>query len=170
MASARERQLDLLRIVCCVAWADGDLSTEERRLLEKLEHQYFAAADASGNGGIPTGPSGPWSQPEVNLEDVVGRLDCIEDRLLAVKLANMMARVSKRPEDHALINPEEKVLYRRLVDALDLSEAQIQEAEWAAERELSSGRNVWSLIGDALAGLGAWPSTEMLEKPGMHWL
>ena len=94
----------------------------------------------------------------------------MEDRLLAVKLANMVARVSKRAEDTDLINPQEKALYRGLVEGLGLSESQIQEAEWAAEQELASGRNVWSLIGDALSGLGAWPSSEMLEKPGIQWL
>ena len=56
------------------------------------------------------------------------------------------------------------------MEGLGLSESQIQEAEWAAEQELASGRNVWSLIGDALSGLGAWPSSEMLEKPGIQWL
>jgi hypothetical protein len=26
------------------------------------------------------------------------------------------------------------------------------------------------MLGAALSGLGAWPTTEMLETPGMQWL
>lgn len=169
MASAHDRQLDLLRIVCCVAWADGEVSGEERRLLEKLEARYFRAGEETGGSSV-TSQLASWSQNGLKLEDLIDRLDSVEDRLLAVKLANMVARVSKRAEDTDLINPQEKALYRRLVEGLGLSESQIQEAEWAAEQELASGRNVWSLLGDALSGLGAWPSSEMLEKPGIQWL
>lgn len=169
MASAHDRQLDLLRIVCCVAWADGEVSGEERRLLEKLEARYFMAGEETGGSSVSS-QLASWGQNGLKLEDLVDRLDSVEDRLLAVKLANMVARVSKRAADTDLINPQEKALYRGLVEGLGLSESQIQEAEWAAEQELASGRNVWSLIGDALSGLGAWPSSEMLEKPGIQWL
>jgi hypothetical protein len=100
----------------------------------------------------------------------MARLTVAEDRLLALKLAYMMARVSQRPEDSAAINPQEKALYRRLVEGLRLTEAEVKEAEWAAEQDLSSGKGIWALLGAAFAGLGAWPSQEMLETPGMQWL
>jgi uncharacterized tellurite resistance protein B-like protein len=47
-SSERDRQLDLLRVVCCVAWADGDVSADEKRLLEKLVAKYFPCGDGSG--------------------------------------------------------------------------------------------------------------------------
>ena len=47
-SSQRDRQLDLLRVVCCVAWADGDVSADEKRLLEKLVAKYFPCGDGSG--------------------------------------------------------------------------------------------------------------------------
>ena len=169
MSSSRDRQLDLLRIVCCVAWADGDMSVEEGRLLALIEARYFGADDKVGAGS--SGEHLSYSNlGELQLEQLIERLESVEDRLLALKLANMMARVSKRQQDTDLINPEEKAVYRRLVEGLDLSESQIQEAEWAAEMEVSTGRNIWTLIGNSLSGLGAWPSAEMLEKPVGHWL
>jgi uncharacterized tellurite resistance protein B-like protein len=170
MTRERDRQLDLLRIVCCVAWADGDVSTDEKRLLEKLVAQYFSGS----NGASPTEEAArqlaAWSLDDTVLEEAIRRLDSEEDRVLALKLANMMARVSQRPEDTSPINAQEKALYRRLVESLGLSETQVKEAEWAAEQDLASCKGVWAMLGAALSGLGAWPTTEMLETPGMQWL
>ena len=170
MPRERDRQLDLLRIVCCVAWADGDVSTDEKRLLEKLVAQYFPGS----NGASPTEEAArqlaAWSLDDTVLEEAIRRLDSEEDKVLALKLANMMARVSQRPEDTSPINAQEKALYRRLVESLGLSENQVKEAEWAAEQDLASGKGVWAMLGAALSGLGAWPTTEMLETPGMQWL
>lgn len=170
MTRERERQLDLLRIVCSVAWADGDVSQEEKRLLEKLVAQYFPTTEGLGAQEQAARQLAAWSLDTTLLDAVIERLDRDEDRWLALKLAHMMARVSQRPGDDSAINPQEKALYRRLVDGLGLSETQVQEAEWAAEQELSSGKGVWALLGSALSGLGAWPTTEMLETPGMQWL
>jgi len=170
MTSDRERQLDLLQIACCVAWADGDVSAEEKRLLEQLVARYFPSEDGSDATEEAARQLAAWTLNEALLDEVMARLTVAEDRLLGLKLAYMMARVSQRPEDSAPINPQEKALYRRLVEGLNLSEAEVKEAEWAAEQELSSGKGIWALLGAAFSGLGAWPSPEMLESPGMQWL
>lgn len=170
MASDRERQLDLLQIACCVAWADGDVSAEEKRLLEQLVARYFPSQDGSDATVEAARQLAAWTVDEEVLDAVMARLTVAEDRVLALKLAYMMARVSQRPEDTSAINPQEKAIYRRLVEGLRLSEAEAKEAEWAAEQEQSSGKGIWALLGAAFAGLGAWPSQEMLETPGMQWL
>ena len=170
MASDRERQLDLLQIACCVAWADGDVSAEEKRLLEQLVARYFPSEDGADTTAEAARQLAAWTVNQSLLDEVLTRLTVAEDRLLAVKLAYMMARVSQRPEDTTAINPQEKALYRRLVEGLRLTEAEVKEAEWAAEQELSSGKGIWALLGAAFSGLGAWPSQEMLETPGMQWL
>ncbi|MCP9880893.1 TerB family tellurite resistance protein [Cyanobium sp. Alchichica 3B3-8F6] len=170
MASDRERQLDLLQIVCCVAWVDGDVSAEEKRLLEQLVARYFSSENGADASEEAARLLEAWTVDGTLLDELMARLTVAEDRLLALKLAYMMARVSQRPKDSAAINPQEKVLYRQLVEGLRLTEAEIQEAEWAAEQELSSGKGIWALLGAAFSGLGAWPSHEMLETPGMQWL
>jgi hypothetical protein len=170
MDSDRKRQLDLLRIVCSVAWADGDVSSQEKQLLARLVAQYFPSGDGSDAMAEAAQQLSAWALDGSVLKEVIPRLSAVEDRLLALKLAYMMARVGQRPQDSSSINAEEKVLYRQLVEGLGLSEAQIQEAEWAAEQELTSGKGIWTLLGSALSGLGAWPTSEMLEKPGMQWL
>lgn len=170
MASERERQLDLLRIVCSVAWADGEVSSQERQLLEKLVVQYFPSADGSDGTAEAARQLSAWAMDGSVLREVIPRLQAEEDRLLALKLSYMMARVGQRPQDDSSINAEEKALYRQLVEALGLSESQVKEAEWAAEQELASGKGVWALLGAAFSGLGAWPTRDMLETPGMQWL
>ncbi|CAK6691173.1 MAG: TerB family tellurite resistance protein [Cyanobium sp. MAG_137] len=168
--SQRDRQLDLLRVVCCVAWADGDVSADEKGLLEKLVAKYFTSGDGSGANQEAARQLAAWTVDSSVLAEVIPRLTSGEDRALALKLSYMMAKVGQRPQDSSPINPAEKALYRQLVEALGLSESEVTETEWAAEQELSSGKGVWAALGAAFAGLGAWPSQEMLETPGMQWL
>ena len=170
MDDSRERQLQVLRIVCSVAWADGAVSDEEQRLLASLIARYFPSEDGSNALEEAAQQLTAWSVDASLLDEAMAQLVHDEDRILALKLAYMMARVSQRPGDCGPINAEEKQLYRRLVEGLDLSEAQVKEAEWAAEEELSRGPSLWTVLGSAFSGLGAWPSREMLETPGMQWL
>ncbi|WP_094556259.1 TerB family tellurite resistance protein [Synechococcus sp. 1G10] len=130
--------LDLLRILCCVAWSDGEFSAEERELLQDLVERYGVT-----DGGVPLQAetaeklAGQSLQPEA-LDELVSRLDSDEDRQLALKLGYMMIRVGRRPGDESSINPMEKLAYRRLVEGLGLGEADIAEAEWAAELDLQA--------------------------------
>lgn len=162
-SSQRDSQLDLLRVVCCVAWADGDVSADKKRLLEKLVAKYFPSRDGSGANQEAGLQLAAWTIDSSVLEEVIPRLTSGEDRALALKLSCMMAKVGQRPQDSSPINPAEKVLYRQLVEALGLSESEVAEAESAAEQELSSDKELWAALGAAFAGLGAWPSQEMLE-------
>ena len=168
--SDRERQLDLLRVVCCVAWADGDVSADEKGLLEKLVAKYFPCGEGSEANQEAARQLAAWTVESSVLEEVIPRITNAEDRVLALKLSYMMARIGQRPQDSSPINPQEKALYRQLVEALGVSDAEVRQAEWAAEQELSSGRGVWAALGAAFSGLGAWPTQEMLETPGMQWL
>lgn len=131
--------LDLLRILCCVAWSDGEFSAEERELLARLVERYLVDDD-----GMPVPPEAVEAlaeralQPEA-LDVLIPRLRTEEDRRLALKLGYMMIRASQQPGDESSINPLEKVAYRRLVEGLGLGEADVEEAEWAAEHDLEAG-------------------------------
>ncbi len=134
--------LDLLRILCCVAWSDGEFSAEERGLLAQLVEQYLV--DDAGAAVPPEAVEALAEralQPEA-LDALIPRLRSEEDRRLALKLGYMMIRVGQRPGDESSINPLEKVAYRRLVEGLGLGEADIEEAEWAAEHDLEATSGV----------------------------
>ncbi|MFN5698777.1 MAG: hypothetical protein ACK486_17315 [Cyanobacteriota bacterium] len=170
------RQLDLLRIVCCVAWADGEVSEPERQLLAKLTAEYFLPAakeegrDAGEAVDAAAGQLAAWAQDLSVLDEVIPRLRSEEDRLLAIKLAYMMASIGRQPGDSSPINQQEKLAYRRLVEGLGVSDLQVQEAEWAADQDLAARRSPWAVLGSLFGSLGAWPPPELLESPVMTWL
>ena len=158
--------LDLLTLICCVAWSDGEFSGEERRLLEHLVQQHVITTDS----GQPVS-----EQALAALADQALPLDLIErlvprlgpdDRQLALKLAYQMVRSDRRPGDSSSINAEEKVAYRRLVEALGLAEEDIAETEWMAEQELGKRQGNWlAVLAERFGSLGSWPSPELLQDP-----
>ncbi len=126
----------LLRIVCAVAWSDGEFSEEERALLRRLLHRY-------GGDGLPAGPGAeglprpPAEEIPGVLADLVKGLGSEEDRELALKLSYMMIRCGRSGPEDSGINRAEKAAYRRLVELLGLPEARIEQIEWAAEEEMA---------------------------------
>ena len=165
-------QRALLRIICWVAWADGDFAEEERELLEKLVFRLLPPEVGVLEAEDAYRALVAEELKNVDLEALVAELQGSEDRLLAVKLAVQMLAVNQRPEDDAPVNPLEKLAYRRLLEVLNLPEAEVAEAEWAARRELEQKRSLLEVIGMALAGWGAWPALDVdggALPPG-YWL
>lgn len=160
-------ELDLLRIVCAVAWCDGEFSDDEQRLLAELVARYLSPADGLGPSPRAVEMIASRSASLELLDTLPRQLPSAEDRQLAVKLAYMMVRVSRRPGDTAAINPREKQAYRRLVEAAGLASAEVEATEWAAETELRNlSGGVLGLLRRAFAGLGPWPEASLLQQPG----
>lgn len=164
-------QRALLRIVCWVAWADGDFALEERELLERVVARLLAASsDAAAVDAVRALALEQLQSADV--ESLVAALDTSDERQLAVKLALQMVSITHSPGDDALINPAEKRAYRRLVEALALTETEVQEAEWAARQDLAQQRSLLALLNTALERFGAWPSARQLDPnlPMGYWL
>ncbi|MFY8149886.1 MAG: YbjN domain-containing protein [Prochlorococcaceae cyanobacterium] len=165
-----EADRDLLRILCCVAWSDGDFAAGEKRLLTRLVQNYFLPdGDVQTTAEAVEALAAEALQPDV-LRELVPRLTSQEDRQLVLKLAYMLIRIDSRPGESSSINPQEKRVYRQLVELLELEEADVQEAEWAAEQELRQHSGLIGILASRFQWLGAWPSPELLEAPGMQWL
>ena len=103
-------------------------------------------------------------KPEA-LEGLIAALPGHDQRLLALKLSYMVIRVSQEPGDRSSINLREKQAYRRLVEALDLSEQEVEEAQWGAEQDLRQHNSIWNLLFSRFSGAGAWPSDALLAHP-----
>lgn len=162
-----DTDLDLLRILCTVAWADGDFAPEERDLLQRLVERYFLPEAGDSAAGELIGRLAAEATRAETLDAVVPRLKTEENRELALKLAYMVIRVGRRPGDDDSINPAEKRTYRRLVELLELSDGQIREVEWAAEQELRRTGSLWDLLKRRFSWLsGRWPDDDLLEAPG----
>lgn len=166
-AAARDPDRVLLRLLCCIAWSDGEVSTKERELLQSLatevllteEEKAAAAAEVSSlvadTLGLPA------------MDALIPQIQGHDEKQLAVKLAYMVIRISCEEGESSPINAREKVAYRRLVEGLALPEGEVQEAEWAAEQELKEHTSLWSLLAARFAGLGAWPDDALLASPDL---
>jgi hypothetical protein len=160
-------ELDLLRIVSAVAWCDGEFSDEEQRLLAELVARYLSPADGQGPSAEAVELIASRSASLELLDCLPRQLPSAEDRQLAIKLAYMMVRISRRPGDAAAINPREKEAYRRLVEAAGIEPGEVEATEWAAEAELKTLHGgVQGLLRRAFGGLGPWPEPSLLQQPG----
>jgi hypothetical protein len=145
--------LDLLRILCCVAWSDGDFSPQEKALLGDLLHRYFPSEAGHPAATEAVEDLVASAAPLEMLDELAPRLGSAEDRQLALKLAYQMIRVGQRPGDDSSINPREKVAYRRLVDGLGLSETEIEQVEWAAEQDLPRSMGLLGILASRFSWL-----------------
>ena len=162
---ASDGDLTLLRLLCCIAWSDGQVSERERQLLETLTTRLLLAdQDPSTAIGTLDALVAQAIEPQA-LGALIAGLQGHDQKQLALKLAYMVIRISQEPGDSSSINLLEKQAYRRLVEGLGLEEGEVQEAQWAAEQDLKAHNSIWSLLVSRFSGLGAWPSDALLAHP-----
>jgi hypothetical protein len=146
------QEASLLRILCTVAWSDGECSEAERRLLSDLVQRYFhSEAMTLGTDAELARLLAEKFQPGA-LAELVQQLPSEEDRELALKLSYMIIRVGRRSPQEPSINAQERVAYRTLVDLLALGDERIREIEWAAESELPRKSGLAELLAQVTSG------------------
>ncbi len=152
MAELTPAQAALLRIVCTVAWADGECSRAERELLAEqvVAHLHGGSPDSLGEAQLEAFLA--ERLPVSGLDDLVTQLPGSDDRQLALKLSYMMVRVGRRSPAEASINAQERVAYRHLVELLGLEDTRTQEIEWAAEADLPKKEGLAQLLAELTAG------------------
>jgi hypothetical protein len=152
MAELTSAQAALLRIVCTVAWADGECSTAERELLAEQVATHLHGDSPSGLGEAQLEAFLAERLPVAGLDALVAQLSGSDARQLALKLSYMMVRVGRRSPAEPSINAQERVAYRHLVELLGLEDTRIQEIEWAAEADLPKKEGLAQLLAELTAG------------------
>ena len=147
-----QEQAALLRIVCTVAWADGECYTAERELLAEQVATHLQGDSPSGLDEAQLEAFLAERLPVAGLEALVAQLPGSDARQLALKLSYMMVRVGRRSPAEPSINAQERVAYRHLVDLLGLDDGKIQEIEWAAEADLPRKEGLAQLLAELTAG------------------
>jgi uncharacterized tellurite resistance protein B-like protein len=165
--SAVDPDLVLLRLLCCIAWSDGEVSGKERDLLERLASGVLLGERPDVDAVSEVSALVAESLDLPALDALIPLIQGHDQKQLALKLAYMVIRVSREPGESSSINAREKVAYRRLVEGLGLSDGEVQEAEWAAEQDLRQHNSLWSLLASRFAGLGAWPDEALLSSPDL---
>jgi hypothetical protein len=158
--------LDLLRLLCCLAWSDGEVAPEERRLLEVLVRRYFMADVGLPEAADAVAEMVSGAMGVELIDELAPRFTSHDDKQLALKLSYMVIRVGRNLGDTSFINEREKQAYRRLVEGLGLPQGEVEEAEWAAEQDLKKHTSLFAVLASRFASLGAWPSDTLLDMPG----
>lgn len=136
-ANLRPEEFNILQIVATMAWADGEVASEERDALFSMLSKLFAETEAEAESLYLILQNQAYA-PGV-LAELVAKLTSADDRELALKLSYMVIQASDSSPSQATdtpINPKERAAYRQLVELLNLPEDSIEKTEWAADQEL----------------------------------
>jgi hypothetical protein len=112
------RQMDMLRAVAAMAWADGKLEPDEIRLMLDEFAMLFAKTEIE-RSALKTRLKDYLGQ-NIPLEEVVPNIKSVEDRKMTLRLGYQVIQASRRNPDEPMINLDEAAAYQRLVRILDL--------------------------------------------------
>jgi len=123
------RQMDMLRAVAAMAWADGTLEPDEIQVMLDEFATLFAKTDADRNT-LKTRLKEYLGQ-NIPLEEVVPNIENIEDRKTTLRLGYQVIQASRRNPDEPMINIYEAAAYQRLVRLLGLPPEVVADIEAA---------------------------------------
>ena len=133
----------LLRIILnLMALADGEISTEEKKLIIHLENQYFDKIKIN-----------TWDDAYPDSKDlmVVAQSVHEDSRLLIARLSYMVI-ASSRNESECVVNSDERNAFNQLANALKLNEDEVQIVIQEALIEMSNQPNLREIL---FQGLGS---------------
>ncbi|MEM9904975.1 MAG: TerB family tellurite resistance protein [Cyanobacteria bacterium P01_D01_bin.44] len=143
--SISPRQMNLLRIVLALAWADGNLAKEEVDVMLSSFSRVFAAT-AERQQHLEQELKGYLVQ-DIPLAELVPRLQTQPEKEFVLRLSYEVISSSARTPDEAPINQEESEVYQQLVALLGLSPETVQRVEAEAQTALNvRGQNVIDLL------------------------
>jgi uncharacterized membrane protein YebE (DUF533 family) len=123
------RQMDMLRAVAAMAWADGTLEPDEIRLMMDEFAILFANSDTERTS--LKSHLKEYLGQNIPLEEVIPNIKSIEDRKMTLKLGYQVIQASRRNPDESMVNPDEAAAYQRLVRMLDLPSEVVADIEAA---------------------------------------
>lgn len=142
----------LLQIARCIALSDGNISDEEDRLLNDLPDRLYLEESV---------PDYRPNQPQ-SLTELAKLLTNHTDQCTAVRVACLVAGVSRNPGDNSDINAKERSAFRELIASFQISEEELNEIQWAAQKELQEKPSLLNMILDAIYGKDGWPDQALL--------
>ncbi len=121
------RQMDILRAITAMAWADGVLEPDEINLM--LDEFAILFAPPQINPAEQERFKARLKEylgQNIPLEEVIPQIKP-EDRKLVAQLGYQVISVSRRQPEEPLINLEEAAAFQRLIRLLGLSDAELAE-------------------------------------------
>jgi hypothetical protein len=124
--SITPRQMNLLRIVSSMAWADGELATEEVNLMLDRFCSLFAADDDAQQMQQELRD---YIMQNIPLDELIHQLETQEEKELVLQLGYEVIASSSRTPDEPKINSDEAAAYQKLVQLLNLPEDAVKRIE-----------------------------------------
>ncbi len=138
--SISPRQMNLLRIVASMAWADGGLASEEADLMLERFSRIFAT-DVQQQAHLRQELQDYLVQ-NIPLEELTPKLQSADEKRLVLRLGYEVIQSSSRTPDEAKINDQEEIAYQKLVTLLDLPNEVVQQIEADVKSEPTSTENI----------------------------
>ncbi|WP_416670206.1 tellurite resistance TerB family protein [Egbenema bharatensis] len=138
--SISPRQMNILRIVTTMAWADGELAQEEVDVMLDRFSGLFAA-DAPQKQRLRQELQ-DYMMQNIPLEELTPKLQGEEEKKLVLHLGYEVICSSSRTPEEAKINTEEAAAYQKLVDLLDLPPDTVEQVISAANAEVSEDESL----------------------------
>ncbi|MGD1852862.1 MAG: TerB family tellurite resistance protein [Leptolyngbyaceae cyanobacterium] len=147
--SITPRQMNLLRIVLALAWADGSLAKEEADVMLTNFSQVFSTTPA-GQEAVKQELQSYLVQ-DVPLAEVVPKLTTQAEKEFVLRLGYEVISASARTPDEDPINPDEQATYQTLVELLNLPTATVERIEQSAQAALGQSRAEGNNVVDLLS-------------------
>ncbi|MEM1251605.1 MAG: TerB family tellurite resistance protein [Cyanobacteria bacterium P01_H01_bin.21] len=146
--SITPRQMNLLRIVLALAWADGNLAKEEADVMLTKFSQVFATT-SEGQEAVKQELQGYLVQ-DIPLDEIVPKLTTEAEKEFVLRLGYEVISSSALTPDEDLINQDEQAIYQQLVNLLNLPVSTVERIEQSAQTALgqnqANGSNVVDLL------------------------
>ena len=124
--SITPRQMNLLRIVASMAWADGELAIEEVNIMLAR----FCSLFGSGNDTQQMQQElRDYIMQNIPLDELIHQLETQEEKELVLQLGYEVISSSSRTPDEPKINADEAAAYQKLVQLLNLPEDAVKRIE-----------------------------------------
>lgn len=135
------RQMNLLRVVLSMAWADKNLEEKEVETMLSRFSQLFAT-DPDQQTYLQHQLQEYFIQ-RVPLEEAASKLTTDAEKETALRLSYQVISASARTPDEAPVNQAESEAYKKLVGLLDLPSDAVSRAEQEATAALGkSSENI----------------------------
>ena len=124
--SITPRQMNLLRVVASMAWADGELATEEVHfMLDRFCNLFAPDAD----GQQMQQELRDYIMQNIPLDDLIYQLETQEEKELVLQLGYEVIASSSRTPEEPKINADEAAAYQKLVQLLNLPDDTVKRIE-----------------------------------------
>ncbi len=125
--SISPRQMNLLRTVTAMAWADGDLAAEEVEIMLDRFSSIFAKNTTQQQHLRQELQN--YMKQNIPLEEITSKLHSSEEKEIVLRLAYEVIACSARSPEEDNINADEAAAYQQLVSLLGLSAEKVQQIE-----------------------------------------